>query len=134
MGTNYFLHLDHCTHCDKAEHKMHICKLSAGWRPHFVGYGTKDCHNFYFKDEFIRINHIADWKYWTERYPIYDEYDNLITFKAFWKTIESRQRDKRNTRTHFTELDQGRSYTSESWDRAHYLDSEGYWFTEWEFS
>ncbi len=32
MGTNYYLLIDRCPRCGRAEHKIHVGKLSAGWQ------------------------------------------------------------------------------------------------------
>lgn len=35
MSTNYYLHRDFCKCCGKPKEILHICKISAGWKPLF---------------------------------------------------------------------------------------------------
>lgn len=80
MGTNYYLRLDVCPHCNRAERELHIGKSSAGWvfalRVH----------------PFDDINTLDDWKplFTNERNRIFNEYGDIVSVDDLIKNITNR--------------------------------------------
>ena len=112
MGTNYYACYNYCEHC-KREDRLHICKLSLGYRPIFQAY----------KNEKFKIVSWRDWKDFLEKpgVLIKNEYGNLIVQDAFYKKIEEWQR-------HFEVTPRISNYDNDS-----FLNDEGYQFIWLEF-
>lgn len=79
MGTNYYLHMNCCDKCDRAD-VIQIGKQSGGWKFTFRG------HDNPYKDE---ITSVSKWKelLTDSKNKIYDEYGQFYTFDDFWESI-----------------------------------------------
>lgn len=80
MGTNYYLKLDACPHCQRPARELHIGKSSAGW-----------CFGLHvIEDE--KIKSLADWEtlFTTLGNEIRNEYDAKITAKEMLSIIKER--------------------------------------------
>lgn len=79
MSTNFYLHLNACTHCNTSTAVMHIGKRSAGWT--FLWRGHKDAGVLSMKDwqeQFKNTSHV-----------IKDEYGLVFSVSEFMSMIES---------------------------------------------
>lgn len=77
MGTNYYLHFNHCNYCNRSE-KLHIGKSSIGWVFHFQSYDDR------------KLKTVADWKEFLKLNRIFDEYGSELFFDDFWGLVKSK--------------------------------------------
>ena len=78
MGTNYYLTKTLCKHCNSKE-VLHIGKSSAGW--YFL------LHVIPFRG----INDLEDWTPLFDKFPISNEYDEIISKEEMMKIITERK-------------------------------------------
>ncbi len=95
MGTNYYIDLDFCKHCERSD-RIHLGKSSFGWK------FAIEIHKIYYKTfkefvEFIRDKRIVD------------EYHKEITFDEIMDMIER----KKGHKSHF-----------ENYPKSRYADCE----------
>ncbi len=133
MGTNYYLHINTCPHCNKPDDIIHIGKKSFGWA--FTIRGHENIN--WFKDQTIELfkdlglTSIISWKTWKKillaRFPvgtiIKDEYGRVIGKRRFIIMVEESYKDKKN-------LIHARQYQS----GGDFVDDTGYSITTNEFS
>lgn len=81
MGTNYYLHKNVCSHCNRGDEPIHIGKSSAGW-----------CFSLHVI--LGEIESLEEWKKEFEKGQIRDEYGADVTVEEMLKTITERQCDK----------------------------------------
>lgn len=117
MGTNYYVPLDPCKHCGRADEKIHLGKSSYGWKFHFRGY-----RDTYQPD----IKSVNDWKDFLAGKQIFDEYGKEISHTDFWQFVEGKQQGRSNLE------DPLRPNPYSTGPRVWY-DDEGYWFCDYEF-
>jgi hypothetical protein len=133
MGTNYYLHINTCPHCNKPDDIIHIGKKSFGWAFTIRGY-----ENIYsFADQTIEllkdrgIKSIKSWETWKKiilaRFPvatiIKDEYGKSIGKRRFITMVEESYKNKKNL-LHAKECPSDKDF----------LDNDGYSITTCEFS
>ncbi len=138
MGTNYYLQKVNPE--TGRTRDVHICKTSGGWTPSMRGYrGTEN--DWY-------DNNIQSWTEWkwyllkeTKRGGIiFDEYDDPISIKKFFKKIKEWQfgewRAGSPKKNHAEEARKGAFSEGEmdSHARSCWVDPEGYSFHDGEFS
>lgn len=83
MGTNYYTTLNNCDKCARYD-QIHLGKSSGGWQFSFQYNGGK----FY--------KNIPEMKKWLKGKEIKDEYDDIISYKDFWKMVEEKQKEINN--------------------------------------
>lgn len=115
MGTNYYINFDYCPSCGRGM-RLHIGKKSAGWRFSFAAH----------KKPNIQCTH--DWRELLKYMPIIDEYDNEISYEAFFEIIEESRREP------FNHYDECKGKYGVEYDKQIYKDIEGFTFNEREFS
>jgi hypothetical protein len=109
MGTNYYTKINSCDKCGRSD-DIHLGKSSAGWQ---------------FSFQYNRGQHyksVPQMKEWLKDKIIKDEYGGIISHKAFWKMIDTKQ--KKEKHNHAKEY-------------PHYVGErviEGYSFSDTEFS
>jgi len=108
MGTNYYIKINVCPACKRPEEEIHLGKASFGWQFSFQYNGGK-----YYKN-------VKEMKEWLRGRQIWDEYDEKVRQKAFWKMIESKRG--------------GKNHTKECPEDHRSFNIEGYSFTDCEFS
>lgn len=82
MGTNYYARLNICLKCQRASEEIHLGKSSHGWQFSFQYNEGK-----YYKN-------VPEMKKWLKDKYIYNEYDELISHKDFWKMVKLKQTKK----------------------------------------
>ena len=132
MGTNYYLQKK----INEAgrRYDIHICKTSAGWYPHLQGYRNS------FSQTHPVITSWFDWKTFLRAEVIrnegliFNEYDELIKYEEFVKTIEDWQNnallgDWKNP------FKSPNAFSNDhSFELDHWQDPEAYWLSSREFS
>jgi hypothetical protein len=88
MGTNYYM-----TNLETGE-RLHICKISAGWKPLFQVHDGK----------FKSFREILDY-YEHEPVVIEDEYDRLVDVVEFKKKVLDRHSDNGNKVNPYARID-----------------------------
>ncbi len=144
MGTNYYLQkLNPET---KRARDIHICKTSGGWTPSMRGYRDADYGWNNSKDpNYIDIRTWQDWKWYllkeTKRGGIiFDEYDDPITLKNFFKKIREWQAGECHDGTpksNHAKSALGGAFSDGELDshaKSCWVDPEGYSFHDGEFS
>ncbi len=143
MGTNYYLQkLNQKT---KRARDIHICKTSGGWTPSMRGYRDADYGwNDQSDTDYLDIRTWQDWKWYllkeTKRGGIiFDEYDEPIPLKTFFKKIRAWQEgewDSRPKLNHANEALSGAFSEGEmdSHAKSCWIDPDGYSFHDGEFS
>lgn len=137
MGTNYYLQK---TNPENGRCKdMHICKTSGGWTPSMRGYSYDPIT---WEDDFA-IKNWKEWKWFLLKETrkggiIFDEYDDPISLRKFFKKIEGWQHQEyqgkdRKLKNHAEEALKG-SFDSDSHAKQCWIDPEGYSFHDGEFS
>ncbi len=144
MGTNYYLQkLNPET---KRTRDIHICKTSGGWTPSMRGYRQADYSwsNSTALD-YLDIRTWRDWKWFLLKEIkrggiIFDEYDDPISLKDFFKKIKEWQAGECHDGTpksnHAKEALKGSFSNGEldSHAKSCWIDPEGYSFHDGEFS
>lgn len=114
MGTNYYAHLDVCSHCQRASEVIHIGKQSSGWAFNF--HGTDSIRSW------------EDWKI-DLRKPttkILDEYGQVISYEDFKEVVSSQKNS--GTNHYYYCMEKHPEATRNMW-----LDPEDFCFSEGEF-
>jgi len=144
MGTNYYL--QQVNPDTKRTKDVHICKTSGGWTPSLRGYrdadyGWSNNADWEYKD----IRSWRDWKWYLLKEVkkggiIFDEYDDSVSLKDFFKTIrewqEGKMKDGTPKSNHARSALEG-SFSDgvlDSHAKACWIDPEGYSFHDGEFS
>lgn len=105
MGTNYYLHVDVCECCNRAEEEIHIGKKSFGWVFGLQGHMDWLCNGETVNKfvEQIGAKNIKSWKDWKkifskipDNWHIVDEYGKRQEKKEFIKYVESSYKVKTN--------------------------------------
>lgn len=81
MGTNYYLRVDPCNHCNRSDKELHIGKSSGGW-----------CFSLHV-DPVEGIQDLADWISIWPTGRIFDEYGTEFDPSEMLDIIISRGRD-----------------------------------------
>lgn len=93
MGTNFFVELNKCGCCNRAD-KIHIGKKSGGWAFSFRGYKNHyghietDDNKEVIVDESFKLTSWQEWKEYLKDKCIVDEYGRNISFKEFVELVE----------------------------------------------
>jgi len=122
MGTNYYAHLNVCSHCNKAEEIFHIGKSSFGWTFSFRG------HKYNSPTGEPLLSYI-DWVKFLMRsnVTIKDEYDRVISYQEFIDLVESKKTEPNNHTVYVA-----KEYPSQV--RYCWTDQQGNSFSDQEFS
>ncbi|NCA67055.1 MAG: hypothetical protein EOM87_03210 [Clostridia bacterium] len=93
MGTNYYLHVNVCSHCNKPDEIMHPGKKSFGWAFSIRGYNRYDI-SLLIAAKF-EIDCIQSWRSWKrilkgmpKEWVIKDEYSRIISKNRFIIQVE----------------------------------------------
>ncbi len=143
MGTNYYLQkVNQETGRTK---DIHICKTSGGWTPSMRGYRR----DLYYGDDSWhddpKIESWRDWKWFLLKETkkggiIFDEYDDAISLKNFFKKIKEWQdpvwRSGLPKKNHAEEALKGEfsNGVTDSHAASCWVDDDGYSFHDGEFS
>jgi len=133
MGTNYYLHVNICKHCNRYD-EIHIGKSSCGWTFSFQGYEDETVGRSE-KGEEIILN-IMSYKGWVKFLEqeikkggkIFNEYKEEISFKDLKKMVKEKRKDK------FNQTIYCREHHSEYARESCWLDDEGNSFSKGDFS
>ena len=107
MGTNYYVQLNKCKECGKCEKEIHLGKSSSGWQFSFQ-YNNGE----YYKN-------VPEMKKWLKDKDIYNEYNEKVSYKDFWKMVKNKMK--------------GKNHTKECPDDITSFNIKGYSFTNCEF-
>lgn len=113
MGVNYYTRLHECEHCERYE-EIHLGKNSYGWQFSFQYNGGQ-----YYKN-------IKEMKEWLKDKRIFNEYDEEVSYKDFWKLVRDKQKERLNHYDYVKEKHPDSLY------HEHKID--GYSFTDCYFS
>ena len=155
MGTNYYVRLNHCSHCDRND-RLHIGKSSSRWAFHFRGYSNKNYSlpegedGFIFREEIesesgvslvfsedVDLHSWTSWKKFLKGKIIVDEDGDKISFANFVVMIESVKspgyvfEDGIVNRDHITEILGDGKYCTH-WNE--YTDTNKHWHDELGYS
>lgn len=122
MGTNYYLYVDVCEHCNRADEEIHIGKRSFGWVFGIQGFSGmwnfKETTTKFMED--IGLEFIKSWKDWKkifskmpDNWQIIDEYGQRQEKKEFIKYVESTYKVKRNKKHAEEFYEDGRTFLDE---------------------
>lgn len=113
MGTNFDVRYNICEECGRYD-DLHLGKSSIGWEFCFQGYEYHDFRQ-------LRIRSIKDWKDFIDKNngKIFDEYNRECTWDEIMTWTEGKKEGKKHESMQYTE---------------YYRDSEGYSFTDNDFS
>lgn len=119
MGTNFDVRFNICETCGNYE-ELHLGKASYGWEFSFQGH-----------DGVIKIKSVKTWKEFIDKRngKIFDEYNRENT----WEDIMARADIAKDRKKHTTAKSIGFYQGDEDIER-YYYDSEGYCFTNMDFS
>lgn len=104
MGTNYYL-LNKTTN-----DKLHLCKLSHGWKPLFQAHEGK----------FTNMKELEDFYFENKDYIVVDEYDDVVDWLRFYVNMSTQNFN-----------DSNKSHVGTG---CNAIEIRGWEFTDWEFS
>lgn len=120
MGTNYYAHFNPCPCCGRGDEPIHVGKSSSGWAFSFRAY-----NNVWIgpDKEQMTIKTAAAWRELLSRpdVTLLDEYGNKQDVELFWKGVDIKQTN-------------GLFHADKHPSDMNYKDSDGYDFSEYEFS
>lgn len=130
MGTNYYLHFNHCDCCNRFD-QIHIGKSSTGWRFTFRGYLDLDeLDKVPDVPDQLSVRSFEDWQRIINQddCEIYDEYGRHHTKESFYNLVK----DKRELKSQAAYSISSERHTSYKEDYWH--DEYGNSFTGREFT
>lgn len=102
MGTNYYLRINPCEHCGRADEEIHIGKSSGGW-----------CFSLHI-DKYENLNSLYDWINKFKEGRIFNEYNEEVSEEEMINIIT-----KRSWKNKFDDKPYG--YTS--WEEFHRMNN-----------
>ena len=139
MGTNYYIR-QKATEQEKETLRkfnaklpeIHVGKSSGGWSFSFHSPSREDLQNFGIaKGEVVSYAQWIDVLEETDRFELFDEYDQEVSIKTFKELVES----KKDGLNHTTEcLNSSREHEREHARRSCFLDPQGHSFSTGDFS
>jgi hypothetical protein len=136
MGTNFYARVNTCEHCNKPDYELHIGKQSIGWQFGFRGYVN------YQPIDGVELN-LDSWQKWKsflnhKTVRIVDEYGEEVKFSEFAKFVEASQLGCKLNHAycvlHPEECPEGGfEHLDREYIDKHWLDRDGYGFSDWVF-